>query len=234
MDRTARQFAYEFLAQYLHHGPYDPVNGLRQGLTGSHPISVNPEKSQRLGAVGDKLHMALISESRTVLKANILPAKPLPSHVELKPQNWRSNAAWRAEIMVAPPAEPYMVIVFGKSTDYLDRLRLSSVDALVECGPNSRRYNLRQIQIALANLDEKELIDHLETKKLVHRRLIEPDFPQRLNAKLCAMACTYPYLFESLEILPDYGTAEYEALIMIANVRSFQARRRNEVSENAQ
>jgi hypothetical protein len=221
MDVAARRFAYDYLAQYLHEGPYDPASGLRTGLTRSHPSSVNLGKTQRLGGMGDKLHMALISRSHTVLKADIIPAKPVPDSLELKPQSWRSNTAWRAEILASPPTEPYMVVVFDKSTGYLDGLRLSSADTLVECGPKIRRYNLRPIHAALADFPGPDLDLILAAKKLVYRRLSEPNARLRIDSEINRLISKFPGLFDALERVPDYGAAEYDALSMIVNVRKF-------------
>ncbi|MEI9903775.1 MAG: hypothetical protein WDN06_07110 [Asticcacaulis sp.] len=98
-NSAAIKFAYDHLAHYLHDGDYDPLGMTKFALTKRQPI-LSKAGDIRLGSMGDGLHMAVITESKTVLKADIKPSRPLPGHIEFKSTNWRSNPAWRADIMV--------------------------------------------------------------------------------------------------------------------------------------
>ncbi|MGZ3298858.1 MAG: hypothetical protein ACXU8O_07565 [Asticcacaulis sp.] len=216
--KAALTFAYDHLGQYLHDGPCDPAL-LMHALTRRQPIS-GRKGEIRLGSVGDMAHMAVISAQKTILKADIRPSKPLPPSVEFKPMAWRSNPAWRAAIMREPPSEPYMVIIFDKATDYADSLRLSSQDVLFECGPQPRMYNLAQVRRGLSVLDAAEPALIFEAKRLIDMRLRNPARVRPADERLAILCERIPDLMNLCDEFADPGTAEFEALRLIANVEA--------------
>ncbi len=221
-DTAAQTFAYEHLGYYLHEGARDPGR-LMHALTRRHPIAGRPGEI-RLGSVGDMAHMAVITASRTVLKADIRPARPLPATVEFRPVAWRSNPAWRAALLRHPPVEPYMVIVFDKATDYGDSLRLSSSDLLFECGPQPRMINLAQVRRGLSAFDAAEPKALFEAKRLIDQRLRHPASTRGADRRLAELRELIPDLFDLCDEFPDVNTAEFDALRLIDNVEA-KARR---------
>src|SRR6185437_14771585 len=160
-------------------------------------------------------HMAVITASATVLKADIEPARPLPANLAFKPVSWRSNPAWRAELLRAPPSEPYMVIVFDKATDYGDSLRLSSNDILFECGPHPRMINLAQVRRGLAAFGAADAKALFEAKRLIDRRLRHAAGIKGADRRLMELHEAVPDLFELCDEFPDVNTAEFDALRLI-------------------
>ncbi len=217
-DTAAQTFAYEHLGQYLDDGPYDPAR-LMTALTKRHSIAGRTGEI-RLGSVGDMAHMAVISASGTILKADIRPARPLPAEVVFKPVAWRSNPAWRAEVLRHPPTEPYMVIIFDKATDYADSLRLSSTDILFECGPQPRMINLAQVRRGLAVFGSADARRVFEAKRLVDQRLRHPAGTKGADRRLAELREEIPDLFELCDEFPDVNTAEFDALRLIDNVEA--------------
>ncbi len=226
-DTAAHTFAYEHLGYYLDDGPYDPAR-LMRALTRRHPIAnrsgANRAGAIRLGAVGDMAHMAVITAGGTTLKADIEPARPLPAGTLFKPVTWRSNPAWRAELLRAPPAEPYMVIIFDKATDYADTLRLSSSDVLFECGPHPRMINLAQVRRGFAAFDAAEPKILFEAKRLIDLRLRHPAGVKTVDQRLAALRDIVPDLFGLCDEFPDINTAEFDALRLVDNVETKMAR----------
>lgn len=220
---AAIKFAYDHLAYYLHDGDYDPAGKTHYALTKRQPISTRAGDI-RLGAMGDGLHMAVITESKTVLKADIKPSRPLPDSIEFKPATWRSNPAWRADIMTHPPQEPFMVIVFDKSTDYVDSLRLSSSDVLFECGPRPRVYNLALIRRGLATFDSVDPAVMFDAKRLLDLRLRQSGSARFVDEKMAAIKETCADIFELCGEFPEVNTAEFDAIRMIVNVRARQGK----------
>ena len=228
-DTAAQTFAYEHLGYYLDDGPYDPAR-LMKALTRRHPISGHgsaegrPDQKMktrgdiRLGSVGDMAHMAVITVGGTILKADIQPARPLPAGVAFRPVAWRSNPAWRAELLRAPPAGPYMVIIFDKATDYGDTLRLSSSDVLFECGPQPRMINLAQVRRGLVAFDAAEPKILFEAKRLIDLRLRHPAGIKGADRRLAELREQIPDLFGLCDEFPDVNTAEFDALRLIDNV----------------
>ncbi len=221
-NSAATTFAYDHLAHYLHDGDYDPAGKTHHAFTRRQPIS-GKEGGIRLGAVGDGLHMALITASKTVLKADIRPSRPLPDHIEFRTSAWRTNAAWRADIMVNPPQEPFMVIVFGKSTDYADTLRLSSSDILFECGPTPRIFNLALIRRGLATLATVEPEVIFEAKRLLDLRLRQSQATRFVDGRMASIRETCADIFELCGEFPDVNTAEFEAIRLIVRSRTREA-----------
>ena len=233
-DTAAQTFAYEHLGYYLDDGPYDPAR-LMMALTRRHPLAAHGSADVkakargdiRLGSVGDMAHMAVITAGATILKADIHPARPLPAAVAFKPVSWRSNPAWRAELLRAPPADPYMVIIFDKATDYADTLRLSSSDVLFECGPQPRMINLAQVRRGLVAFDAAEPKVLFEAKRLIDLRLRHPAGVKTADRRLAALREAVPDLFGLCDEFPDVNTAEFDALRLVDNVESKM--RRSEV-----
>ena len=226
-DTAAWTFAYEHLGYYLDDGPYDPTR-LMRALTRRHPIagrgSGEGRGEIRLGAVGDMAHMAVIAASGTLLKADIRPARPLPAHVAFRPVSWRSQPAWRAELMRSPPSEPYMVIIFDKATDYGESLRLSSGDILFECGPQPRMINLAQVRRGLAAFEAAPAKALFEAKRLIDLRLRHAAGIKKADRRLMELHEAVPDLFELCDEFPDVNTAEFDALRLIDNVETKKAR----------
>ena len=234
-DTAAQTFAYEHLGYYLDDGPYDPAR-LMKALTRRHPITahgsaegrgdmkVKPRGDIRLGSVGDMAHMAVITAGGTILKADIHPARPLPACIAFKPAAWRSNPALRAELLRHPPAEPYMVIIFDKATDYGETLRLSSSDVLFECGPQPRMINLAQVRRGLLAFDTAEPKALFEAKRLIDLRLRYPAGVKAADRRLTELREDIPDLFGLCDEFPDVNTAEFDALRLIDNVEA-KARR---------
>jgi hypothetical protein len=221
-DTAAWTFAYEHLGYYLDDGPYDPAR-LMTALTRRHPVA-GRSGDIRLGAVGDMAHMAVICASGTVLKADIRPARPLPAGIAFKPPSWRSNPAWRAELLRSPPPEPYMVILFDKATDYGESLRLSSGDILFECGPRPRMINLVQVRRGLAAFEAADPKTLFEAKGLIDLRLRHPAATRRADRRLMELHAAVPDLFELCDEFPDVNTAEFDALRLIDNVETKRSR----------
>ncbi len=215
-DTAAHTFAYEHLGYYLDDAPYDSTR-LMHALTRRHPIA-GREGEIRLGSVGDMTHMAIITAGATILKADIRAARPLPPAVVLRPVSWRSNPAWRAELLRPPPAEPYMVIIFDKSTDYGETLRLSSNDVLFECGPQPRMINLAQVRRGLAAFQAAEPKALFEAKRLIDLRLRHPAGIKSADRRLAELREQVPDLFGLCDEFPDVNTAEFDALRLIDNV----------------
>ena len=222
-NSAAIKFAYDHLAHYLHDGDYDPEGMTQYALTKRQPISTKGGDI-RLGAMGDGLHMAVITESRTVLKADIRPSRDLPDTIEFRAASWRSNAAWRAEIMVEPPQEPFMVIVFDKSTDYVDTLRLSSSDILFECGPKPRIYNLALVRRGLATFSSVAPEVMFDAKRLLDLRLRQSSSARYVDERMARIKEGCADIFELCGEFPEINTAEYEAIRMIVNVRAREGR----------
>ncbi len=218
-NSAAIKFAYDHLAHYLHDGDYDPAGKTLYALTKRQPIS-SKTGDIRLGAMGDGLHMAVITESKTVLKADIRPSRPLPETIEFKATSWRSNPAWRAEIMTHPPQEPFMVIVFDKSTDYADTLRLSSSDVLFECGPKPRVYNLALVRRGLATFNSVDPAVMFDAKRLLDMRLRQSGAARFVDEKMAKLKEKCANLFELCSEFPEVNTAEFDAIRMIVNVRA--------------
>jgi len=215
-DTAAHTFAYEHLGYYLDDAPYDPTR-LMHALTRRHPIA-GREGEIRLGSVGDMTHMAVITAGASVLKADIRAARPLSPGVVLRPVSWRSNPAWRADLLRHPPAEPYMVIIFDKSTDYGETLRLSSNDVLFECGPQPRMINLAQVRRGLAAFQAAEPKALFEAKRLIDLRLRHPAGIKGADRRLAELREQIPDLFGLCDEFPDVNTAEFDALRLIDNV----------------
>jgi len=215
-DTAAHTFAYEHLGYYLDDAPYDPAR-LMDALTRRHPIA-GKEGEIRLGSVGDMAHMAVITAGATILKADIRPSRPLPANVVLRPVSWRSNPAWRAELLRHPPAEPYMVIIFDKATDYGETLRLSSSDVLFECGPQPRMINLAQVRRGLTAFHAAEPKALFEAKRLIDLRLRHPAGIKGADRRLAELREQIPDLFGLCDEFPDVNTAEFDALRLIDNV----------------
>ncbi len=227
-DTAAQIFAYEHLGQYLDTGPYDPGR-LMHALTRRHPVTAPRATTKargdiRLGSVGDMAHMAVITAGATILKADIQPTRPLPSGVVFRPVAWRSNPAWRAELLRAPPAEPYMVIIFDKATDYGETLRLSSSDVLFECGPQPRVINLAQVRRGLVAFDAAEPKILFEAKRLLDMRLRYPAGVKTADQRLAVLRETVPDLLDLCDEFPDVNTAEFDALRLVDNVETKMAR----------
>ena len=220
-NMTAVKFAYDHLGHYLHDGDYDPAGKLRYALTRKQPMAVRNSQI-RLGSVGDSLHMAVITASKTVLKADIRSSRPLPAHIEFRATSWRTNPAWRADLMVNPPSEPYMVIVFDKSTDYVETLRLSSSDMLFECGPRPRAYNLAHIRRGLATFSVVTPSAMFEAKRLMDFRLRQPNSTRFVDDKLGALSEAHTDILALCDEMPDVNTPEFDALNLIVNVRARQ------------
>ncbi len=230
-DTAAHAFAYDHLGYYLDDGPHDPGR-LMHALTRRHPIAGHGSAERRadikakargdirLGSVGDMAHMAVITAGGTILKADIHPARPLPPGIVFKPVAWRSNPAWRAELLRHPPAEPYMVIIFDKATDYGESLRLSSSDILFECGPQPRMINLAQVRRGLAAFDAAEAKALFEAKRLIDLRLRYPAGVKAADRRLGELRETIPDLFGLCDEFPDVNTAEFDALRLIDNVET--------------
>lgn len=217
-DTAAHTFAYDHLGYYLDDGPYDPAR-LMTALTRRHPIA-GRSGDIRLGAIGDMAHMAVITASGTILKADIRPARPLPANVAFRPLSWRSHPAWRAELLRSPPSEPYMVILFGKATDYGDSLRLSSSDILFECGPQPRMINLAQVRRGLAAFETADPKALFEAKRLIDLRLRHPAGIKGADRRLAQLHEAVPDLFGLCDEFPDVNTAEFDALRLIDNVET--------------
>ena len=217
-DTAARTFAYDHLGYWLDDGPYEPAR-LMTALTRRHPLTTRAGDI-RLGAVGDMAHMAVITAAGTILKADIRPARPLPAGVVFKPVSWRSNPAWRAELLRSPPPEPYMVIIFDKATDYGDSLRLSSPDILFECGPRPRMINLAQVRRGLAAFEAADAKALFEAKRLIDLRLRHPGGVKGADRRLAELRERIPGLFELCDEFPDVNTAEFDALRLIDNVET--------------
>ena len=222
-NMTAVKFAYDHLAHYLHDGDYDPEGKLRYALTRKQPMAVRNSQI-RLGSVGDALHMAVLTASKTVLKADIRSSRPLPDHIEFRSTSWRTNPSWRAELMTNPPSEPYMVIIFDKSTDYVDSLRLSSSDMLFECGPRPRTYNLAHIRRGLATFSTVAPVDMFEAKRLMDLRLRQPGAARFVDGKLGEMREKHADILDLCDEMPDVNTPEFDAINLIVNVRARQAK----------
>jgi hypothetical protein len=234
-DTAAHAFAYEHLGYYLDDGPHDPAR-LMKALTRRHPIAshgsaesrpgskVKTRGDIRLGSVGDRAHMAVITAGATTLKADIHPARPLPDRVVFRPVTWRTTPAWRAELLRAPPAEPFMVIIFDKATDYGETLRLSSSDLLFECGPQPRMINLAQVRRGLIAFNAAEPKILFEAKQLIDLRLRHPAAIKAADRRLAALRELVPDLFGLCDEFPDVNTAEFDALRLVDNVETKMAR----------
>jgi len=230
-DTAAHTFAYDHLGYYLDDGPHDPGR-LMHALTRRHPIAghgsaerraditVKTRGDIRLGSVGDMAHMAVITASMTILKADIHPTRPLPPGIAFKAVAWRSNPAWRAELLRHPPAEPYMVIIFDKATDYGESLRLSSSDILFECGPQPRMINLAQVRRGLVAFDAAEPKALFEAKRLIDLRLRYPASVKAADRRLSELREGIPDLFGLCDEFPDVNTAEFDSLRLIDNVEA--------------
>ncbi len=216
---AAVKFAYDHLAHYLHDGDYDPYGKTHYALTKRQPIA-SKDGEIRLGAMGDGLHMAMISASKTILKADIKPSRPLPVTIEFRPPGWRTNASWRADIMTDPPQEPYMVIVFDKSTDYADTLRLSSSDMLFECGPKPQVYNLALIRRGLATFSSVEPAILFDAKRLLDLRLRQTQAARYVDERMANIRETCADIFDLCGEFPEVNTAEFDAIRMIAALRA--------------
>lgn len=222
-NSAAIKFAYDHLAHYLHDGDYDPAGKTHYALTKRQQIA-SKDGDIRLGAMGDSLHMAVITESKTVLKADIRPSRPLPDTIEFRSTSWRSNPAWRADIMVDPPQEPFMVIVFDKSTDYADTLRMSSSDFLFECGPKPRLYNLALVRRGLATFASVDPAVMFDAKRLLDLRLRQSSSARFVDEKMAKIKEKCADIFELCGEFPEVNTAEFDAIRMIVNVRAREAR----------
>ncbi len=237
MDRTNTQLTadglcYEELGQYLHPGPYDPVDGLLRAFTRSH-VSTNSHtdpakeglvKTFRLGGVGDQLHMAVIWSGGAILKADIVPSKPLPSSVVLHPQSWQSNASWRAHLMLNPPADNYVVIIFDKSTDYLRRLRISTAALHIECTSVTKIYRREFIKTALSVFERVDYTVIRDAKVLLDRRMRYPEDAVSIDRRLNELAAKAKFdalaaFLDLLDTVPGVFEHEFDAARMITNVR---------------
>ena len=117
-----------------------------------------------------------------------------------------------------------MVIVFDKSTDYVDTLRLSSSDILFECGPKPRIYNLALVRRGLATFSSVDPAVMFDAKRLLDLRLRQSSAARYVDGKMAIIKETCADIFELCGEFPEVNTAEFDAIRMIVNVRARQER----------
>ena len=181
--------------------------------TYQHPTK---QVSMRLGA---GKAMSVVTENGATLMADIVPPRALPPSVVLHPGSWRTIPNWMADILQSPPGEPFLATVYGKSPARNGRMVLSTPDMVTFAGDQIWTVRMRPLRAALAAVAPLKGDAWKRLGDLSEARERDPAQAAFIDQQIDSLIAKQPRLEGLLEILPRPGSGEWQALMLVINVK---------------
>jgi hypothetical protein len=165
----------------------------------------------------------LVTEDRVLVASDVTPSSKPAADVE-----WRSLAdltSYRigSDILLSPPAPPFLFVAFGKKPDIRSTLRMSVSNDIIEfCGDRAMTVRRRPVLAAYEELYGVPVGTYRTLTGLVHRRARDPT-AQGVNDEIAKMLDKQGNLAQQAlsvaERGPQRNTPEYHALSRLLTAR---------------
>lgn len=208
------RYWYDNLGRHLHAGRPDEAwrASALTALTRNYPMA-SKASTQRLG--GGKA-MSLTTDHGSVLMADI--AVSVPSHIDVRTGEWRTVENWIADVILHPPADRFLFILYGRKGGIESRLRFSTADVVSVCGvddADSMCLDTATVRSALLAVQGIPKPVWGSAMRLMQQR-DRGQGAAGIDKKLDEMIAVHPALDHALDVLPAAGTDDFRAVEIIA------------------
>ena len=164
-----------------------------------------------------------MTDGRVLVASDVTPSHRIAADVE-----WHSLAdltSYRmgTDILLSPPAPPFLFVAFGKKPDIRATLRISvSRDIIEFCGDRAMTVRRRPVLTAYEQLDGVPLATYRTLTGLLHRRARDPiakgirDAIAKIQGEQGNLA---QRALSVAELGPQRNTPEYHALSRLLTAR---------------
>jgi hypothetical protein len=210
-------FWYRGIGQYLHSAVSNESNPAIVALSRNHAHAANAGSAVRLG--GGKA-MSLVTETGCVLMADIKPCRQPPASTVIHDGSWRTIPNWIAEIVLSPPASPFMVVIHGKDWNTIHNWRINyGSDVISLSGVETATINRALVAGLYADLDGIAPMQWRAAARALERRKRNHSEAESIDAEIDAMIVKCPALDAVIDRLPAVGSDDFNMLSLLCGDR---------------